>query len=141
MAVFQPLRSQYLIYIRNRSPAKRLASSPPVPCPDFEDSILFILRVFGYQELADIGFHLYFPFFEAGDFRFGQFFQLRVVAVQGFFVEFEGIQQIFILIVGDNDLLNVAVFFAHSTEFPVIANDFRIAQGNSQVFESGFYRF
>ena len=30
-AIFHPFSSMYLLYIRNRSPAKRAASSPPVP--------------------------------------------------------------------------------------------------------------
>ena len=86
-------------------------------------------------------FHLHFAFFQAGNFGFGQFFQFRIVPVQGFLIKFEGVEQVFVLVKGDDDLFDAAVFLAHGAEPAVVAYDFGVTESNSQVLESGVYRF
>ena len=85
--------------------------------------------------------YLLFAFFESRSLRLRQISQLRIVPRKSLLIEFDGIQQILILLLGLYDLLNTTVFLAHGTEPPVVAYHFGIAQSHSQVFETGLYCF
>src|SRR6185312_3294653 len=51
------------------------------PGPDLEDRILLVLRVFGYQELTDMRFHLHLTLFQARSLRLGQIPELGIIAI------------------------------------------------------------